>query len=75
MTLLLKDSVYDVLKWIVIVVLPAISALYYGLAGIWNWPYAEKVVGTIALVQVFLGAVLCISTIGYNKEQNNGGVD
>ena len=72
---IIPDKVYDVLKWIVIIVLPAISALYYGLAAIWGWPYAEQVVGTIALVETFLGTVLCISTIGYNKEKNNGGTD
>ena len=63
----LPDKVYDVLKWICIVLLPAISALYFALGGIWGFPYIEQVVGTIAAIQTFLGALLGISTIQYNK--------
>ena len=44
----LSDKVYDTLKWIVTIVLPALSALYWGLSGIWGWLYAEQVVGTVA---------------------------
>ena len=40
----LSDKVYDTLKWIVTIVLPALSALYWGLSGIWGWLYAEQVV-------------------------------
>ena len=32
----LSNKMYDVLKWVVIIVLPAISALYSGLAGVWG---------------------------------------
>lgn len=66
----LSNKVYDVLKWVVIIVLPAIAALYSGLAGIWSWPYAEEVVSTISCITVFLGAVLGFSTLQYkyNKE-------
>ena len=63
----LNNKVYDVMKWIVMIVLPAISALYWGLSGIWGWPYAEEVVGTISCITVFLGALLGISTAQYNK--------
>lgn len=45
----LSDKVYDTLKWIVTIVLPALSALYWGLSGIWGWLYAEQVVGTVAV--------------------------
>ena len=66
----LSNKMYDVLKWVVIIVLPAIAALYSGLAGIWSWPYAEEVVSTISCITVFLGAVLGFSTHQhkYNKE-------
>lgn len=66
----LSNKMYDVLKWVVIIVLPAIAALYSGLAGIWSWPYAEEVVSTISCITVFLGAVLGFSTLQYkyNKE-------
>lgn len=65
----LNNKVYDILKWIVIIVLPAISTLYYALSEIWNLPYATQVVGSITAITVFLGAILGVSTVQYNKEQ------
>ena len=64
----IPDRLYDVLKWITIILLPAISALYFALGGIWNFPYVEQIVGTIAAIETFLGALLGISTLAYNKE-------
>ena len=65
----MSNKVYDVLKWIAIVVLPALGTLYFALAGIWGWPYGEQIVGTITAVDAFLGAILGISTAQYNKRQ------
>lgn len=67
MNLVLPDKVYDILKWIAMVVLPAIGTLYFALAGIWGFPFGEEVVGTITAVDTFLGALLGISTAQYNK--------
>jgi len=66
--MVLKNSVYDVLKYIAQIVLPAIGTLYFALAGIWGFPYGEQVVGTITAIDAFLGAILGISTKMYNKE-------
>lgn len=63
----LPNGVYDVLKWITIVLLPAIATLYFALSGIWGFPYGEQIVGTLAAIETFLGALLGISTIQYNK--------
>lgn len=65
------NKVYDVLKWIVVIALPAIAAAYSALGGVWNLPYAEQVVTTINIVATFLGALICVSTVNYNKEQEN----
>jgi len=46
-----------------------LATLYFGLANIWNLPYAEQIVGTISAVDAFLGIILGISTYNYNKEQ------
>ena len=64
----MSDKVYDVLKWIAQYLLPASAALYFALANIWGFPYAEKVVGTISAIDTFLGVMLGISTIQYNKD-------
>ena len=64
----MSNKVYDVLKYIAMIGLPAVAALYAALAGIWGFPYGEEIVGTIAAADTFLGALLQISTAQYNKE-------
>lgn len=66
----LNNKVYDVLKWIAQLLLPALGTLYFALAGIWDFPYGEQVVGTITAVDTFLGVVLGVSTAKYNKQQD-----
>lgn len=63
----MNNKVYDVLKFIAQIILPALATLYFGLAQIWNLPYAEAIVGTISVVDAFLGTILGISTYNYNK--------
>lgn len=65
--MILKNKVYDVLKWIAQILLPALGTLYFAIARIWNLPYSEEIVATITAVDLFLGALLGISTIQYNK--------
>lgn len=65
----MSNKVYDVLKWIALILLPALGTLYFALAKIWGFPYAAEIVGTISAVDAFLGALLGISTANYNKEQ------
>ena len=69
----ISNKLYDILKWLVIIVLPALATLYAALSTVWAWPYSEEVVTTITAVDTFLGAVLCISTATYNKEGNENG--
>ena len=66
----MSNKVYDVLKFIAQILLPALGTLYFALAKIWGFPYAAEIVGTISAVDAFLGALLGISTAQYNKEQN-----
>lgn len=72
----MSNKVYDVLKFIAQILLPALGTLYFALAKIWGFPYAAEVVGTISAVDAFLGALLGISTANYNKlnqaEEENG---
>ena len=64
----MNDKVYDVLKWVAQLLLPALGTLYFALSTIWGFPYGEQVVGTISAIDVFLGVILGISTYTYNKE-------
>lgn len=65
----MSNKVYDILKYIAQIGLPAVGTLYFALAGIWNFPYGEEVVGTITAVDTFLGVMLGISTANYNKKK------
>ena len=63
----MSNKVYNILKWIAMIVLPALATLYLGLSNVWGLPYGEEVSTTITLVNTFLGTVLMISTNQYNK--------
>ena len=63
----MNDKTYDILKWIAMILLPAIATLYFTMANIWGLPYADQIVGTITGIDTFLGVILGISTSQYNK--------
>lgn len=67
----MNDKVYDILKWIAQYLLPAIGTLYFALAGIWSLPYGEQIVGTITAIDTFLGVLIGISSMKYNKSSND----
>lgn len=66
----MSNRLYDVLKWIAQVVLPALATFYFALAGIWGLPYGEQIVGTITAVDTCMGILLGISSAKYNKKNN-----
>mgnify|MGYP002525703159 CR=1 FL=1 len=63
-----SNKTYDILKYIAQIVLPALGTLYFALSSIWGLPYGEQIVGTMTAIDAFLGALLGISTMRYNKE-------
>lgn len=63
----MQGKVYDILKFIAQIVLPALGALYGTLAGIWGLPYGEAIVATISAIDVFLGAILMIDSNNFFK--------
>lgn len=63
----MSNRVYDILKWVAQILLPALGTLYFALSKIWGFPFATEVVGTIAAVDTFLGALLGLSSLNYNK--------
>lgn len=63
----MNNKLYDCLKWIAQILLPAVATLYFAIAQIWGLPYAEQIVGTITAIDAFLGALLGVSTIQYKK--------
>ena len=69
----MSNKIYDVLKWIVVIVLPALAFLYSQLAGIWGLPFADAIPDTINAVALFVGTSLMISTAQYNKANKEVG--
>lgn len=65
----MSNKTYDILKWIAQYLLPALGTLYFALAKIWSLPYGVEIVGTIAAIDAFLGAILGISNAKW-KEKN-----
>lgn len=65
----MSNKTYDILKDIALYVLPPLATLILALGNIWGIPYAEAIAATITAIDTFLGAVLKISSINYDKEQ------
>ena len=61
----MSNNPYDIFYWFAQIVLPALGTLYFALSSFWPLPYAEQIVGTIALLDAFLGISLGINTVQY----------
>lgn len=65
--MIIPSKVYDVLKWVCMILLPAVATLWFALGKIWGFPYLAEIEATIIAIDTFLGAILGISTLQYNK--------
>ncbi len=65
----MSNKVYDVLKTVALVVLPALATLWAALGKIWQWPMVSEITATICAIDTFLGALLGISSSNYAKAQ------
>lgn len=63
----MSNKIYDVLKFIAQIVLPALATFYLTIAGIWSLPFGEEISGTIMAIDTLLGACLMLSSAKYNK--------
>ena len=70
-----NSKVYDVLKWVTTVALPAVTAFYLALSSIWGWPYSQEIGASLTALTAFCAAMLGVSSIQYRKELNNNGKD
>lgn len=66
----LSDTLYNWLKWITLICIPALATFYVALSGVWGWPYADEVAKTANAACTLLGALLGISTATYYKEKH-----
>ena len=66
----LSNRTYDILKWLVVICIPACTTAFVGLDKVFGWGYAEEVAQISAIVCTLLGSLLGISTAQYNKNQS-----
>lgn len=67
----MSNKLYDILKWIAIIVLPALATLIKVVFAAWNIPYADPIATTVTAIATFLGAILMVSSVQYTKQGNN----
>lgn len=65
---LLSDNVYTVLKWLVVVCIPACTVAFVGLDSVFGWGYGDIVAKVSAIVCTLIGTLIGISTAQYNKQ-------
>lgn len=69
---MITGKLYEYLKWLAQVVLPAIGTLYVALAALWGLPAGTEVAGTILAIDLFLGTILGFSQVAYNRQVGGG---
>ena len=67
----MSNKVYDILKSIALVVLPALATLVIAVFEIWGLPYGAQIGATITAFATFLGAILTISSAKYKASKDN----
>lgn len=66
---MINNRVYDILKWISVIVIPALVVFLNTLGQIWGWQYIPEISATISAIGVFIGALIQVSSARYSKEQ------
>lgn len=63
---------YDILKWVAIIALPAISTFIVVISKIWGWAdMGSMIAQTVTAVAVLLGALLGVSAANYKPGGGN----
>lgn len=71
----MSDKVYNVLKYLAIICLPALEEFVKRVLPIWNIPYASEIAETLNAIAVLVGALICVSVISYNNAKIKAEVD
>ena len=69
----LSNKVYDILKWVDLVFIPALIVFYGVIGNTLNIPYTDIVLTIMGAFDVFMGSLLGISTAQYNKNIKESG--
>lgn len=67
----LNDKYYDVLKWVVLLFLPSFTTMVQTIGTLLEWDGTQICVGILVAVTTFLGGIISVSTVNYNKNNHN----
>ncbi len=68
---MLGNKLFDILKWIAMLVLPGLATFYFALSALWGWPYQKEIVGSLVAVNVWLSALLAVSNAQWQSVKIN----
>lgn len=67
----LPDKLYDVLKWVALIALPALGVFYFTLAKIWGLPYGAEITATLDALALLIGTLIGVSHMTIKKEEQD----
>ena len=63
----MSNKVYDVLKWITLVFMPALITLTGVILNCFNIPNTDVILTIMTAIETFMGSLLGVSNISYKK--------
>ena len=67
----ISDKTYQILKWVAIIVMPALATFCVAMGEIWGLPYTQQIASTLTALATFLGALLGIASAQYNSDDSD----
>lgn len=74
-TMIKNSNLYDILKWISIIGLPALVVAIPSLFEVWGIPYGEQIAKTLQIIAVLLGTWIGVSNVNYYQNKATEGED
>ncbi len=71
----MTNQTYDFLKWVALIVLPAVVTFVAALGEIWGIPHSAQIAATIAAFDALLGACLKVSSDNYTEKKFDDDAD
>ena len=65
----MSNKIYDAIKIIALIVIPAIATLIGTLGEVWDWTNADKIVTTINAIAICIGAIITKLSLDYKAKQ------
>ena len=66
-TSILSNKQYEIIKWFILIFLPAVGVFYTTVAGIFDFPFAGEVNQFLVALALFLGTITKISDTQYQN--------